>query len=84
MNSLGTACKMYLENLRHELRLSIALIRNPDFHDESKESGGPLVGTLAKNIRHIQMEIIDRCEKLYKFIDCLHDFKKNVPTKNKD
>ena len=75
---------MYLENLRHELRLSIALIRNPDFHDESEESGGPLVGTLAKNIRHIQMEIIDRCEKLYKFIDCLHDFKKNVPTKNKD
>lgn len=35
MNSLGTACKMYLENLRHELRLSIALVRNPDFYDVS-------------------------------------------------
>jgi hypothetical protein len=57
--------------LRHELRLSIALIRNPDFFDDKEADGGPLAKELAKNIRHIQMEIIDRCEKLYKFIDCL-------------
>lgn len=84
MNSLGTACKMYLENLKHELRLSIALIRNPDFHSDKDKDGGPLVEELSKNIQHIQMEIIDRCEKLYKFIDCLQDFRKPVPTKSKE
>jgi hypothetical protein len=30
------------------------------------------------------MEIIDRCEKLYKFIDCCFDWKKDVPISNKE
>lgn len=33
INYLGTACKMYVENQRQELRISIALYRNPTFHD---------------------------------------------------
>jgi len=32
INYLATACKNYVENPRHELRLSIALSRNPTFH----------------------------------------------------
>lgn len=31
MNSLGTACKMFIEHPRQELRISIALARNPYF-----------------------------------------------------
>ena len=36
MNSLGTACKMFLENPRQELRISIALARNPYFQGEEQ------------------------------------------------
>ena len=33
MNSLAIACKKYIENSRQELRISIALARNPNFQD---------------------------------------------------
>lgn len=46
MNYLGTACKMYIEDLRQELRISIALWRNPTFHD----SAGGQREELEKNI----------------------------------
>ena len=46
MDSLGTACKLYMQNLRQELRLSIALCRNPEFE-------GELTTELNQNIRHI-------------------------------
>jgi len=35
MNSLGLACKKYIEAPRQQLRISIALARNPEF--ENKE-----------------------------------------------
>lgn len=31
LSQLGTACKLYIEKLRQELRITIALIRNPSF-----------------------------------------------------
>ena len=34
LNSLGTACKMYIDDCRQELRIAIALARNPVFKDE--------------------------------------------------
>ena len=33
MNSLGTACKGYVENILSQLRISIALVRNPAFEN---------------------------------------------------
>lgn len=44
LNQLGTACKLYIEKLRQELRISIALIRNPSFQQEET------VESLKKNI----------------------------------
>ena len=35
LNQLGTACKMFIENPRQELRISIALSRSPSFKDGS-------------------------------------------------
>jgi hypothetical protein len=34
MNFLGTASKLHIENLRQELRISIALWRNPTFNND--------------------------------------------------
>ena len=34
LSQLGTACKLYIEKLRQELRISIALARNPSFQDD--------------------------------------------------
>ena len=34
MNSIGTACKQYVEAPRQQLRISIALARNPEFENE--------------------------------------------------
>ena len=33
INSLGTACKSYIEAPRQQLRISIALARNPSFEN---------------------------------------------------
>ena len=35
LSSLGTACKMYIDPPRQELRIAIALARNPLFEDDS-------------------------------------------------
>lgn len=93
MNYLGTAAKMYIENERQELRISIALYRNPTFHDapeDEKEVDGKKVKTykepiqrneLAKNIRDLQILIIKKCIQVYKFIDYIADKRKKVPLK---
>lgn len=73
MNFFGTACKMYIENLRQELRISIALWRNPTFHDAAQRE------YLAANIRNLQISIVKRCAQLYKMIDFLHDKRPVVP-----
>lgn len=36
MNSLGTACKQYIEAPRQQLRISIALSRNPSFENKTQ------------------------------------------------
>lgn len=76
INYLGTACKMYIEDLRQELRVSIALFRNPTFHDHAKQREA-----LVKNIKEAQILIVKRCIQIYKFIDYFHDRRKEVPLK---
>lgn len=76
INYLGTACKMYIEDLRQELRISIALYRNPTFHDNERQKTA-----LAKNIAASQILIIKRCIQIYKFIDYFHDKRHIVPLK---
>jgi hypothetical protein len=75
MNSLGTACKMFIENPRQELRISIALARNPYFQGEAQ------LKVITQNIQKIQLGIISRCKSLYKFIDYIHDRRRVVPIK---
>lgn len=76
INYLGTASKMYIEDLRQELRVSIALFRNPTFHDHAKQREA-----LVKNIKEAQILIVKRCIQIYKFIDYFHDRRKEVPLK---
>lgn len=76
LNYLGTASKLYIEQLRQELRISIALFRNPTFHDNEIQRKA-----LEKNIRDTQILIIKRCVQVYKFIDYFHDKRKEVPLK---
>ena len=75
MNSLGTACKMFIEHPRQELRISIALARNPYFQGEEQ------LKAIKRNIQKIQLGIISQCKGLYKFIDYIHDRKQTVPIK---
>jgi len=77
MNYLGTACKMYIDDLRQELRISIALWRNPTFHDGI----GGQREQLETNIETLQILIVKRCAQVYKMIDYLHDTKMEVPLK---
>jgi hypothetical protein len=37
LNYLSSAAKMYIENARQELRISIALSRNPNFQEETQK-----------------------------------------------
>ena len=76
LNYLGTASKLYIEQLRQELRISIALFRNPTFHDNHIQRQA-----LEKNIRDTQILIIKRCVQVYKFIDYFHDKRYEVPLK---
>lgn len=76
INYLGTASKLYIEQLRQELRISIALYRNPTFHENNIQKNA-----LAKNIRDTQIRIIKRCIQIYKFVDFFHDKRKSVPLK---
>jgi hypothetical protein len=75
MNSLAIACKKYIENSRQELRISIALARNPNFQDKN------LKKELDENISKVQNKIIDRCIAIYKFVDYLHIARKDVSLK---
>ena len=36
LNSLGTACKQFIENHRQQLRISIAISRKPIFHEHER------------------------------------------------
>lgn len=74
LNSLGSACKMYIDPPRQELRIAIALARNPLFKEDQEK-------TLHAQIRRSQKTIINRCIKLIKFIDYLHDRRRIVPLK---
>lgn len=74
MNSLAIACKKYIENSRQELRISIALARNPNFQGELKTE-------LDENISQVQKKIIERCIKIYKFVDYLQVARKDVSLK---
>ena len=76
LNSLGTACKMFIEHPRQELRISIALARNPYFQ------GPEQLKAIKRNIQKIQLGIISQCKGLYKFIDYIHDRPKDVTIKN--
>eukprot|EP00356_Strombidium_inclinatum_P015164 CAMPEP_0170482330 /NCGR_PEP_ID=MMETSP0208-20121228/2393_1 /TAXON_ID=197538 /ORGANISM="Strombidium inclinatum, Strain S3" /LENGTH=402 /DNA_ID=CAMNT_0010755157 /DNA_START=112 /DNA_END=1317 /DNA_ORIENTATION=- len=76
LNYLGTASKMFIENPRQELRISIALARNPTFSDE-----GQLL-PLEENILSNQVKIINHCCDIFKFIDYFHDRKNVVPLKH--
>lgn len=38
MNSLGIACKKYIEAPRQQLRISIALARNPEFENQEQQN----------------------------------------------
>jgi len=73
MNSLGIACKQYIEAPRQQLRISIALARNPEFENDEQQNA------LRYNIRECQLDLIQRCRDLYKFIDYLDDARKVVP-----
>lgn len=74
MNSLGIASKMLVDNLRQELRISIALSRSPKFQAPEE-----IPQTLHENIRETQLKLIEECGKIYKYIDYLHDAKQTVP-----
>lgn len=76
LNYLGTACKMMLENPRQELRISTALSRNPSFQDEQQ------LVALCSNTFSAQVDIIQKCCGIFKFIDYFHDRKFVVPIKN--
>lgn len=91
INQLGTACKKFIEKPRQELRISIALSRKPVFSldpdpDEiiidPKKLVTPELEALKKNIVDQQLFIIDQCRKVYRFIDYLHDRRKEVKLKN--
>ena len=79
MNSLGTACKSYVEKDRQELRIAIALSRTVAY--QPKVPGGPCpqLDLLKANIKDTQLELISKCSRLYKFIDYAHKFKRWVP-----
>ena len=51
LNSLASACKMYIDPPRQELRIAIALARNPLFKDDQ-------LSTLHNSIRRAQKTII--------------------------
>lgn len=60
---LGTACKNYIENSRQELRISIALSRNPKFrYHEGKKDDKDVVNDHAiqiqKNIIDCQVDML--------------------------
>ena len=55
LNYLGTAAKMFVETPRQELRISIALARNPTFQSEEQ------LVTLEENIADTQVSIINHC-----------------------
>ena len=75
MNSLGTACKMYIDRQRQELRMSIALSRSPVFQTKDQ------LHAIFENIVETQKSIINDCDKLFKLIDYTHDRKYIVPLK---
>lgn len=85
LNSLGSACKMYIENPRQQLRISIALSRSPSFmkevseyhHEETEQLHG-----LKENIEKMQLTIITRCIQIYKFLDYIHDRRQIVKLKH--
>ena len=67
---------MYIDKARQELRVSIALYRNPTFHESDQQRE-----TLQNNIKDLQILIVKRCIQVYKMIDYFHDSKKEVPLK---
>ena len=85
MNSLGTACKMYIDRQRQELRMSIALSRSPVFQTMVTDKNGketyPQLYSIFENIFETQRNIINDCDKLFKLIDYTHDRKFIVPLK---
>lgn len=76
--------------MRQELRICIALARNPVFKDDEEkldENGNPRIKNqdkLNQMIQNAQLKIIGRCKALYKYIDYLHDRRKDVPLKFKE
>jgi hypothetical protein len=89
LNQLGSACKMFIEKPRQQLRISIALSRKPVF-SKTPETPNQAVKdletdeliALRQSITDCQLYIIDQCTKIYKFIDYLHDRRLNVKLKN--
>ena len=91
LNQLGTACKKFIEKPRQELRISIALSRKPVFSKDPEPNAEfintadlvtPELEALKRNIANQQLFIIDQCTKVYRFIDYLHDRRKEVKLKN--
>lgn len=82
LNSLGTACKLFIENPRQELRISIALSRKPVFYTEEGDETEQLA-KIRENIVKTQLHIIEHCTKLYKFIDYFQDARNEKPVKLK-